>query len=69
MRFSTRDVILLVLVIGLVVGWWLDRRSQNQKINEAQDNDAVLRNDITILENQNDGLRARIRELESKVVP
>ena len=66
MRFSTRDAIWLVLVIALAAGWWLDSKIKNQKISDEQDNAAVLRNDIKILENDNDRLSARVRELESK---
>jgi hypothetical protein len=27
-RFTIRDLLWLTLVVGLIVGWWLDRRMQ-----------------------------------------
>ena len=35
-RFSIRDLFWLTLFVGLVLGWWVDRRQWVKERNEAQ---------------------------------
>jgi hypothetical protein len=36
-RFTIRDVLWLMVVVGLAVGWWTDSRRQAKVIKTAQD--------------------------------
>jgi hypothetical protein len=42
-RFSIRDLLLLVVVVALVVGWWLDHRGQARNHDQfvRQSNDEI----------------------------
>ena len=48
-RFTIRDLLWLTLVVGMAVGWWLDRsrissefKSEIDQINAALEGDAIL---------------------------
>jgi hypothetical protein len=52
-RFSIRDLLLIMAIIGLAIGWWLDHRMQSEARRWAD-----LQRDITIrmFERQSDQL-------------
>jgi hypothetical protein len=39
-RFTIREMVLLTMVVGMGVGWWLDRSTQARAVKEAR-NDAI----------------------------
>jgi hypothetical protein len=35
LRFTIRDVLWLMVVVGLVAGWWIDRQQMGSKVEES----------------------------------
>ena len=46
MRFSIRDVLWLTVVVGLAVGWWLDRKSTQRLLIEKSATVAQLSREL-----------------------
>jgi len=42
-RFTIRELLLLTLVVGLALGWWVHGRSLHQELRNQQDELYVLR--------------------------
>ena len=57
LRFTIRDVLWLTLVVGLAVGWWLDRERLMARAERAEDA-------YELLQRQNDELRVRANAAE-----
>ena len=54
MRFTIRDVLWLMVVVGMGVGWWIDRRY----LATGYERDALL-NTIRIMRSEIEELRAK----------
>ena len=60
MRFSIRDLFLVILVVGLSLGWWLDRSRLAKQIDELESDLLRTREKREIAELFLKGYRSRL---------
>jgi hypothetical protein len=45
-HFSIRDLLWLTLVVGMAVGWWIDRSDRRFRISYAADGAPIIQDDF-----------------------